>query len=70
LFLFLSLFRSVVDEIAVLHEFADQGIDLLQTEWGLWAAFQIATHEAVFFHAYLQRCGAGLINRGRTILFG
>ncbi len=60
----------MVDEIAVLHEFADQGIDLLQTEWGLRTAFQIAADEALFLDAHLQRSGTGFLGGGRAVLLG
>jgi hypothetical protein len=53
----------VIDEIAILHEFADERIDLLQAEWGLGATFQIAAHEAIFLDAHLQRSSAGFLER-------
>jgi hypothetical protein len=61
---------SVVDEIAILHQFADQRIDLLQTEWGLGTAFQIATNEAVLLDSHLQGGRAGLVDGGRAVLLG
>ncbi|HET7207770.1 MAG TPA: hypothetical protein VFI95_14430 [Terriglobales bacterium] len=60
----------LVDEIAVLHEFADQGIDLLQTERGLRTAFQIPADETVFLNSHLQRGGAGLVGGGSTVFLG
>src|SRR6202140_2169917 len=67
---FFYLLGSVVDEVAVLHQFADQRIDLLQTEWGLRAAFQIAADEAVFLNSHVQRSGAGFIDRHGAVLLG
>jgi hypothetical protein len=58
----------VIDEIAVLHQLANEGIDLLQTEWGLGAAFQIATNEAIFLDTHFERGGAGFIGCGRAVL--
>src|SRR6266702_3442711 len=67
---FFYLLSSVVDEVAVLHQLADQGIDLLQTEWGLRAAFQIAADETVFLHSHFQRSSAGFIDRRGAVLLG
>ena len=60
----------MIDEVAILHQFADQGIDLLQTEWGLWTALPIAADEAVFLHSHLQRGSAGFVHSCRAILLG
>ena len=58
----------MIDAVAVLHEFADQGIDLLQTEWGLGTTFQItAAHEAIFLDTDVQRGGAGFIGCGCAV---
>jgi PAS domain-containing protein len=65
---FFYLLGFVVDEVAVLHQLADQGIDLLQTEWGLGAAFQIAADKAIFLDSHFQRSGAGLIDRRGAVL--
>ncbi len=43
---------------------------MLQTEWGLWAALQIAADEAVFLYSHLQRGSAGIIDRGYAVLLG
>jgi len=67
---FLYLLGSVVNKVAVLHQFADQGIDLLQTQWGLWAALQIAADKAVFLHSHVQRGCAGFIDRGGAVFLG
>ena len=44
--------------------------DAMQTERGLRAAFQIATHEAVFLHSHVERSGAGFIDRRGAVLLG
>jgi hypothetical protein len=53
--------------VAILHQFADRGIDLLQTERGLRATFQIAAHEAVFLHSHVERGGAGFLDGSRSV---
>jgi hypothetical protein len=60
----------VINKVAVLHQLANQGIHLLQTEWGLRVALQIAADKAVFLHSHLQRSGAGFIDRGCAVLLG
>ena len=49
-----------------MHEFANEGIDLPQTELG--SAFQIAAHEAVFADSHLQGCGASIVGSCGTVL--
>ena len=49
-----------------MHEFANEGIDLPQTELG--SALQIAAHETVFAHSHLQGCGTGIFRSCRTVL--
>ena len=66
----LYLLGFVIDEVAVLHQFADQGIDLVQAEWGLRTTFQIAADEAVFMHAHFERGGAGFIDCRGAVLLG
>jgi hypothetical protein len=60
----------VVNEVGVLHEFTNQGIDLLQNQWGLGAAFQIASDKAVFLYAHLKRSCTGSIDSSGTELLG
>jgi hypothetical protein len=60
----------VIDEVAILHELANQRIDLLQTEWGLWATLQIAADEAIFLNSHVQGRGASFIDGSRTVLLG
>jgi hypothetical protein len=43
---------------------------LLQTQWGLRAAFQIAPDKAVFLDSHLQRSGAGFIDCRGAVLLG
>jgi hypothetical protein len=59
----------VVNQIAILHQLADEGIDLLQTEWGWWATLQIAADEAIFLNSHVQRGGASFISGCRAIFF-
>src|ERR1035438_5940204 len=67
---FFYLLGFVVDEVAVLHQLADQGIDLVQTQWSLRAAFQIAADEAIFLHSHVERGGASFIDRRGAVLLG
>src|SRR5271165_1403540 len=67
---FLYLLGSVINQVAVLHQLADQRIHLLQTEWGLGVALQIAADKAVLLHSHLQRSGAGFIDRRCSVLLG
>lgn len=57
-----------MDQIAVLHQFADQRIDLVQAEGKLWLALEVATHKVVLVHAHFQSRRAGLIDHCRTEL--
>ena len=59
---------SLLDQVAILHQFADERIDLAQTQGRLRAALQDTSHEAVLGHAQLQGHGAGLIG-GRAAVF-
>src|ERR1700719_3416790 len=49
-------------------EFANERIDLLQTELG--SALQITAHEAVFANSHLQGCGASIFRSCYPVLFG
>jgi len=57
-----------MDEIAIVNEFANEGIDLPQRE--LWTALEIATDQAIFVHSPLEGSGAGILDRSRAELFG
>jgi hypothetical protein len=59
-----------LDQITVVHQFADQGIDLPQTERGLGTTLKIATHETIFVHAHLQGGGTSFIDGRGAVLFG
>jgi len=59
-----------LDEIAVVHQFANQGIDLAQTEGCLWTTLEVATHETIFVHAHFEGCSASLIDGSGAVLFG
>src|SRR5713101_7360887 len=53
-----------MDQITVVHQFADQRIDLAQTEGGLRTTLQVAAHETIFVHAHLESCRASFIDGG------
>ena len=59
-----------MDQVAILGQFADQGVDLPQVQWDLLAALQIAAHELVLAHAQLKRCCAGLVASCTAVLVG
>jgi hypothetical protein len=58
----------VVDEIAVLHEFSNEEIDLPQGQ--LRTSFEIATNEAVLMHAHFEGRRASIFDGGGTELLG
>jgi hypothetical protein len=62
------LLGSEVDEIAVVDQFANERVDLPQSE--LWGTFEIAPNEAVLMHSYFESGGAGVLDRGGTELLG
>jgi hypothetical protein len=57
-----------VDEIAVLHQLANEGIDLPQGELG--TVFEIATDKAVLVHSQFEGRGASILDRGGAELLG
>ena len=59
-----------MDQLTVVDQFADQRVDLAQTEGGLRTTLQVAAHETIFVHAHLEGCGASFIDGGRAIFFG
>src|SRR6266446_10595013 len=59
-----------MDQITVVHQFADQGIDLAQTERGLRTTLKVAPHETIFVHAHLEGCSASFIDGCGAELFG
>ena len=52
---------SLLDQVAILAQFADEWIDLLQAQRSLRAALQIAAHEAILGNAQLHRRRAGIV---------
>ena len=63
--LFLLVDAAVVDEVAVLREFADQRIDLAQRELLRVPTLEVAPHEAVGRHADLESSRAGVVHDRR-----
>ena len=57
-----------IDEIAVKRELTDQRIDL--PEGQRWPALQITANEAILIDAQFKCCGAGILGRRNTELFG
>src|SRR5207245_5101837 len=70
LYSFILLLGFGMDQITVVHQFADQGIDLTQTQGGLRTTLKVATHETIFVHAHLEGCRASFIDGRGAILFG
>src|SRR5437016_10082963 len=62
------LLKFDVNEIAVVRQLTDEGIDLTQGE--LWAAFQKAADKAVFVDPQLQGCSAGILNGSNAEFLG
>src|SRR5712691_1083509 len=69
-FTVLFLLASVVNEVAILDQLADQGIDLLQAQWGLRTALEIAPDKLVLVHSYFEGDGTSIVDRGGTELLG
>ena len=65
----LPLLGSVVDEIAVLDQLANERIDLAQRA-AVRGTFEVAADEAVFLDAHFERGGAGFIDCGGAVLLG
>ena len=59
---------ALLDQVAILVEFADEWIDLPQREWRLRTAFQIAAYEAILWYAQLQRRRTGIVGSRAAIL--
>jgi len=57
-----------MDQIAVLHQFPDQRIDLVQAEWERRLPLEVAPHKVVLVHAHFQSRRTGLIDHCRTEL--
>src|SRR5271170_3254880 len=69
-FMVILLASSVIDEIAVQSELADQRIHLTQTQRQLWIVLQVAAYEVVLAGARFQSHGAGIIGGSHAVLFG
>src|SRR5271166_5960905 len=52
---------ALLDQVAILAEFADEWIDLSQSERSLWTALQITAHEAILGNTQFQRRRAGVL---------
>src|ERR1700730_17626032 len=50
-----------------MHQFANEGIDLPQGQWG--TTFEIATEEAILVHSHLEGRRARFLDRGGAELF-
>src|SRR5215467_5689076 len=64
------LLGALFNQVAVLREFTNQGIDLAQAEWQLRAVFQIAAHEAEVGRAYFKCRSTGVLGRSYAIFLG
>src|SRR3974390_3111889 len=60
------LLSSLLDEIPVVHQFANEGIDLPQGELG--TTFEIATDKAVLVHSQFEGRRASVLDRGSAEL--
>ena len=58
----------MLDQVAILSQFADQWIDLPQTERRLRIALQIAAHEAILGDAQFQRRRTGIVRSCAAVL--
>jgi hypothetical protein len=59
---------ALLDQVAILGQFADQWIDLPQAERCLRPALQIAAYEAILGNAQLQRRCTGIVASHAAIL--
>jgi hypothetical protein len=58
-----------LDQVAILRQLADERIDLLQAQRGLWLAFQITTYEAILGNTQFQRSRTGVVAGRAAVLF-
>src|SRR5262252_6516751 len=58
-----------MDQITVVRQFADQGIDLAQAEGSLRTTLEVAPHETIFVHAHLEGCRTSIIDGRGAVLF-
>jgi hypothetical protein len=59
-----------MDQIAVLHQFTAQRVDLVQAERELGLALEVATDKVVLMHAHFQSRRASIVDHCRTELLG
>jgi hypothetical protein len=59
---------ALLDQVAILAQFADKRIDLPQTERSLRAAFQITAHETILGDAQVQCRRASVVRSRAAIL--
>src|SRR5271156_1078180 len=59
---------ALLDQVAILAEFADEWIDLSQSERSLRTALQIAAYEPILGDAQLQRRRTGIVGGHSAIL--
>jgi hypothetical protein len=57
-----------LDQVAILAQFADERIDLPQSERSLWTALQIAAYEAILGDAQFKRRRACIVRSHAAIL--
>jgi hypothetical protein len=60
----------LLNEVAVLEQIADQGIDLLQAQGSGWTVLEVMFEEAVLVDTHLQSQGTGLVHGRWAELFG
>jgi len=58
----------LLDQVAILAQFADERIDLPQSERSLWIALQIAAYEAILGDAQFQRRRTCIVRSHAAIL--
>src|SRR5208337_3150081 len=59
---------ALLDQVAILAEFADEWIDLSESERSLWTALQIAAYEPVLGDTQFQRRRTGIVRSHAAIL--
>ena len=64
----LLLLQALLDEVAVLHQLADERIDLLEGERRLRAPLQVPAYKTIFVNFQFQRCPAGFFDSGQAEL--
>ena len=63
------LLGFLLNQIAVLEQIANQGIDLLQAHGSRRAVLEVVSDEAILVHSHLQNHGTSFIHRRCTKLF-